>query len=694
MLGILLIAMLATMTHAEPKIAEESKELQPVAETGTYSDRILAAARAGNSSAIGKIIEESFKAAPSFSESGATALLNSTLKDHELNTFKILLGELRKATVGKDWQPTDELLAGLATDGRTELLDVLLADGIDLNRIRALITKADADTAGWIARRTEEVQNERTNLQKLVAACAKGDLETTKQLLDSGVNVNGRTVDGNSWTPLTRAAAANQVEIVKLLLERGAEVDLAKHPGWDYTPLCLTKSVEVANALKAAGANVHANLFGRAVSILTYASEFNGAPMVQWFLEQGLDPKMIGDNDQTLLFGASDAKTVEILLKAGVDPNRPDEFGGPPLAWAKNAEVAEALINGGAKLTGTKQPLVQQMIQFGSAGAIETVIKAGAPHEPAILRKALTSAVHMDYGETVEVLLKYGADPNEPGEWSGPDDTLRPLEVCAIFGGAKSAKVLLAHGADPNAPVKYGSILKVAVQNGHRELAKVLKEAGAKGVSDLAYAVGIRDQARIDELLVSPPTFADRPEFWEYVMSAATRNGNLPVVKAALQAGVPIVVDKTNGYESAAFEGQWEVLDYLLHQRKADSDSAELSKALSSAVWNSHPYAGQRPTADFEKCVELLLGAHAPLEAGVLVQAVFTRCPGGNPRVIEMLVAAGADPNPEFNGKHLSEAVTEACKERSCSTPNETIVSTLERLAHVTIGRHQIGGSH
>ena len=49
--------------------------------------------------------------------------------------------------------------------------------------------------------------------------------------------------------------------------------------------------------------------------------------------------------------------------------------------------------------------------------------------------------------------------------------------------------------------------------------------------------------------------------------------------------------------------------------------------------------------------------------------------------VIEMLVAAGADPNPEVEkGKRLSDVMSEACKQQECSTPNEETVLTMEKL--------------
>lgn len=664
-----------------------------------YTERILAAARAGDAEGITRVLNESFKSGANIGMDEVPQMLNGLLEKREGEAFRVLLGKMRETNLGKDWQPNEQVLAGLVKDGRKDLIDSLLASRLDLHLLEAQKKSADPGMAAWMGRRLVEVTQQRAEIDQLVDACKRGDTDMVLDLLDAGVDVNCRVNDGG-WTPLTRAASASRVGIVRLLLDRGAQVDLPKYPGWDYTPLCLTSSVKVANILKDAGANVHANLFGRETSILTYVAMWGGAPMVQWFLDQGLDPKLIGDNDETLLFYLKDAATAEILLKAGVDPNRPNEFGQVPLATARSAGVVWAMVKAGAKLDGMKYPLLPGMIQMSKADAVEAVLQAGAPQDVATMQKALIRAAHMDNEQTAEVLLRYGAKANEPGELS-EDYKMLPLEMCCVHGSIKVAKVLLAHGADPNAGDKPGMILRTAISNRYKDLTKVLKEAGAIGASDLTCAIALEDIEQKAVLLASAPDYAEEPEFWDGVISAAAKRGDRETVAAALQRGVPVYFENSmnNGYAAAAFEGQWEVLELLLGQRSEKADPEELRTALWNAVWNSHPYEQQRPAADFEKCVRMLLEAGAPVarrtqaegekkDYDLVQSAVFTRNPGGNWRVIEMLVAAGAEPDPEFGGGlRLSEYIAKACQQKSCSTPDAMVVKTLEKLRQAKNGK-------
>ena len=88
----------------------------------------------------------------------------------------------------------------------------------------------------------------------------------------------------------------------------------------------------------------------RDVSILIYVVDWARADVVAWFLKQGLDARMIGDNQENLLFGLRDGATAEVLLEAGADPDGVDEFGRTPLTAAQSAEVARALVQHGANL--------------------------------------------------------------------------------------------------------------------------------------------------------------------------------------------------------------------------------------------------------------------------------------------------------------------------------------------------------
>ncbi|RBP36406.1 hypothetical protein DES53_117117 [Roseimicrobium gellanilyticum] len=686
---------------------------------------LLAAARAGDAAEVSRLITKSLEKR-SFDDTSAKGLLDGLVRDGELPAFTVLLGELRKTLLCKDWQPDDALLTEAVRGGRKEMIDAMLASWLDPARLEGRRDAGDAEMAEWVMRRATETRRQRADQDELVAAAGKGDVATIRRLLDAGVNVN--CVATSRHTPLTQAAVKSQIEAVRLLLDRGAAVDQPKHPGWDYTPLCLTKSVAIAELLKARGANVHARLFGRNVSILTYIARYGGADMVEWMLKQGLDPKMSGDNKrnllfdaggartvelllaagvdpncvdefgQTPLFDAGDARTVELLLAAGVDPNHVDTFGRTPLSGARNAEIARKLIAAGAKVEGGDALFSDMVYGNASAGAMEAVIEARGKMDPAAAQRALVAAAHRDQAEVAEVLLKHGAKANEKGQW-GPsaDFQILPLEECAIFGSLKTAKILLKHGADPNAGERPGGLLQIAIMNRHADVAKILREAGAKGVSDLAFHLAMKDGAKVRELLQAAPSFAEKPEFWKAALPSAARLGELDAVRVALRKGVPLAPSpEENAFDAAASEGHHEALAELLAHRGKRDDISDLKQPLWNAVWNSHPYDNQRPAPDFEKCVKLLLEAGAfaasdnppgPPQLVLVTTAVFTRNPGGNANVIEMLVAAGADPNPPAGGGNLSDLMQDACTQRGCSTPFERTIAAVEKAAKVVIKR-------
>lgn len=681
LLPIVAVAAEPAATQVPPKIEES----------------ILSAARAGDAAGILRVILKSYRQGGAFDNSSAKELLDGLVRGGELPAFTVLLSELRKTNTGKDWQPDDALLVEVIRGGRKDFIDAMLASLLDPTRLEGQRDAGGAEMAEWITRRVAAVRKQRADQNELVAAAGKGDVETMRRLLDAGVDVNAVTSQESRHTPLTLAAAKSQLEAVRLLLERGAAVDQPKHPGWDYTPLCLSKSVAVAELLKAYGANMHAKLFKRDVSILTYIARWGGADMVAWMLKQGLDPKMIGDNKQNLLFYAGDARTAELLLAAGVDPNHVDEFGRTPLASAQNGEIASKLIAAGAKQEGNDSLIKDMVYQHASADAIESVIKARGKLDPAAAQMALIAAAHNDQAETAKLLLKHGAKANEPGKWGRSDRCdILPLMVCTVHGSPKTAKVLLDHGADPNAGERPGVLLQNAIQNGHTEVAKILRAAGAKGVSDLAFYIAVKDDAKVRDLLQAAPSFAEKPEFWAAALPTAARTGELDSARSAIEKGVPLAPNsEENAFDAAAFEGQHEVLAELLARRGQREDAGDLRQPLWSAVWNSHPYAQQRPAEAFEKCVKLLLDAGAlgsdnATQNGLLHKAVFTRNPGGNPKVVEMLVAAGADPNPLVEpGKpqRLSDEIQAACAQQGCSTPLARTIAAVEKAAKVLISR-------
>lgn len=70
----------------------------------------------------------------------------------------------------------------------------------------------------------------------LIEAARNNNVESVKQLIERGVDVNG-VVDGEQWPHTALYFAANKgfVECAKVLLDANADVDKAGRSGW--TPL-------------------------------------------------------------------------------------------------------------------------------------------------------------------------------------------------------------------------------------------------------------------------------------------------------------------------------------------------------------------------------------------------------------------------------------------------------------------------
>src|SRR5437660_7497004 len=83
-------------------------------------------------------------------------------------------------------------------------------------------------------------------------------------------------------------------------------------------------------------------------------------------------------------------------------------------------------------------------------------------------------AVQFRSAETVEFVLKVGADPNK--EYL----TMLPLVTAGTYGFAESASLLLQYGADVNRAQWNGlTALTESVRYGHRECVELLVKAGA-----------------------------------------------------------------------------------------------------------------------------------------------------------------------------------------------------------------------
>ena len=100
------------------------------------------------------------------------------------------------------------------------------------------------------------VQGDKIKAQTLHQAAVNGDIETAKQLISKGANVNQKAVGG---TPLHMAAERGHKDIVELLIQNGAEVNAKGTQNW--TPLHLAATAgkqDVVEFLISKGADVNA----------------------------------------------------------------------------------------------------------------------------------------------------------------------------------------------------------------------------------------------------------------------------------------------------------------------------------------------------------------------------------------------------------------------------------------------------
>jgi ankyrin repeat protein len=160
-----------------------------------------------------------------------------------------------------------ELVSGMTLlhiatkEGKMETIELLIANGADVNAMdRDVKTPLDwaegtnnKEIADLLRKHGGKTGEE---LNVLIAAAKKGDIEAVKQHLAAGADVNGKTWD---WTtPLHNAAVYGHKEVAELLIANGADVNAIIVSGRNQgkTPLDLAiwrKKTETADLLRKHG---------------------------------------------------------------------------------------------------------------------------------------------------------------------------------------------------------------------------------------------------------------------------------------------------------------------------------------------------------------------------------------------------------------------------------------------------------
>ena len=115
-------------------------------------------------------------------------------------------------------------------------------------------------------------------------AAEKGNIGVIKLLLDRGANVNAQDAGGE--TALLVAALKGHSDAVKLLIERGADINVKNYNGW--TALAFASKADIAKMLLDKGADVNASNDSGATP-LSSAAMADRKDVVKLFIEKGAD---------------------------------------------------------------------------------------------------------------------------------------------------------------------------------------------------------------------------------------------------------------------------------------------------------------------------------------------------------------------------------------------------------------------
>ena len=200
---------------------------------------------------------------------------------------------------------------------------------------------------------------ERAAYAGLHRAALDGDVDAIRRLAADGAAVDAR--DGYGRTPLHVATYAARHAAMRALVAAGADPNALEHDRYDIVTIAAVAddpaTLRLALELGGAATNVTSVYDGTA---LIAAAHLGHAEVVDLLVRAGAPLEHVNNLGWTARIesivlgdgGPRHLATLELLLAAGADPNRPDGSGRTPLALAQQrgyAEMAARLAAAGAR---------------------------------------------------------------------------------------------------------------------------------------------------------------------------------------------------------------------------------------------------------------------------------------------------------------------------------------------------------
>ncbi|ORX61211.1 ankyrin [Piromyces finnis] len=287
----------------------------------------------------------------------------------------------------------------------------------------------------------------------LINAIKREDIEKIKNLIDSGVDINRRNLDG--CTPLFYAVKTGNLEITKYIIECGAYLNLMDRYG--YTPL-------------------------------SHAIKIGSLEIVKYLIEKEIDINVINEYGYTPLIYAikkEDIDIIKYLVKNGANINEIDKNVYTPLFYAikkRNFEIIKYLIHHGADIhlhTRYSKTSLNYAIRCGDINIVKYLIECGADINPIGYWDftPLTLAVYNREISIAKYLIDNNANINKKG------NSYTPLIIAVKGSNINIIKYIIHHGGNLNETNEYNeSPLTAAMENledNNFDLFKYLIECGA-----------------------------------------------------------------------------------------------------------------------------------------------------------------------------------------------------------------------
>ena len=434
-------------------------------------------------------------------------------------------------------QPDSDLLMKAAEFGTSEIVQLLLERGADVNSKNALhkaVIAGNTDTATLLLDHGASVNiTARDSENALHKAAGSGKVEMVQILIEHGANINAVSCD--DVTAWHKAAASGHLDIVQLLIQHGASINVKSKNG--VTPL--HKSVrsgneELVKMLIKEGADINSADFRGAVPILIAVSEKQNN-IARLLLSFGASVNTADVNGNSVLHQAIMSGSKELVLQILKESlNTVDSQGRSHLQLAVSLgdlDIAQLLVEWGANpnaIDSEGSPILHQAIEHGREETVTTLLNHGANVNACNFDGTTSLHLAMDkYGDFMaQVLLDNGANPNtvDPNGRS-------TLSKAVNLGNADLVVSLLEHGADVNYYDREGTTpLMYAVEQNSEETVKVLLDYGA-----IVNARNLKDQVPLHltcswtvvKLLLEKKAWANAKELYNEETPLLTRAKNL-----------------------------------------------------------------------------------------------------------------------------------------------------------------------